>query len=78
LIPSGDVRSVEEQEPRQRRQFRVTADEDVVVIEVWQGADLGTAGYDSIVLTLSEAEALRNALAAALEHPGSAAVTRGR
>jgi hypothetical protein len=77
-MPLGDVRSVNEQEPRQRRQFRVTADEDHVVVEEWRGAELGTAEFDSLVLAPAEAEALRDALTAALEHPGSAAVTRGR
>jgi hypothetical protein len=75
-MPSGSVRSVDEQEPRQRKQFRVTADRDVVVVEQWQGAEFGTAEYDSVVLAVDEAEALRDALAAALEHPGSAAITR--
>jgi hypothetical protein len=71
------VRSVDEQEPLRRKQFRVTADRDVVVVEQWQGVEFGTAEYDSIVLTVGEAVALRDALAAALDHPGSAVVTRG-
>jgi hypothetical protein len=69
---------LDEQEPRKRRQFRVTADQDVVVVEQWQGAEFGRADYDSIVLAVEEAEELRDALAAALDHPGSAAITRGR
>jgi hypothetical protein len=77
-MPSGAVPRVDEQEPRQRRQFRITADDDIVVVEQWQGVEFGTAEYDSIVLTLDEAEALRDALAAALDHPGSAAITRDR
>jgi hypothetical protein len=66
---------VDQQGVNERRRFRVTAQGGIVLVERWEAAELGAAAYDAVALTRSEAAELRDALAAALEHPGSVAIT---
>ena len=66
---------MDQQGVHQRRRFKVTAEDGIVLVERWEAAALGAAGYDAVSLTQAEAAELRDALAAALEHPGSAAIT---
>jgi hypothetical protein len=61
----------------QRWRFTVTTEHDAVVIAYWRGPEYGRIEYDALALTPDEARALRDALTAALEHPGAVVTNPG-